>query len=288
MQNSLLSRFHGGIVGSIIATSGKKDGPMSQGGLLGSHFLSLISAGKLDGGEWVNLIPDEMQHWQKTLSSSETALATVPIAIFFHENSVLLTEMLAKAAAIWLGPTELGEDVIIWGKAIASALQGKSNFMTQLIADLATFSTPLREQLELVENLLVSQTGLEQARSILRSSKKESQTEIALALYCFGYTPENFGLAVLRALNTKRESMIVAALTGAIAGFYNGYSGIPVSWRLPSSTNSAQSYQMTKKLFALWSGVYFPETTELPPTIACSSPGVIQKRACLKIISQKP
>jgi|GEM_PF-5368674 len=295
MEKSVLSRFQGGLLGSMMAETLIKNNPLQTGNKLQEirfHFLNRFRVANLDEREWMNFYSDEMFPCQNTLSSSEMALVTLPLALLFYDNPILFKEILEKIGAIWLEPKEVIEDVLIWGKAIAYLLQGKpatNNFIARILELEEKLSTPLIEDLKVIQKLLPSQTGLEQVKSILSRSNNGSRA-IAYTLYYFSYTPEDFPLTVKRAVSQTTSSVqITAALTGAMAGVYNSYSGIPVSWRLALKQNldAEEIFQYAKRLFAWWCGVYLPEKTDLDLTVPCYSTRVIQIRPQLKIISQK-
>ena len=110
------------------------------------------------------------------------------------------------------------EDVLVWGYIFSSSSwQNNSNpskLIAQIIAYLGTARTPLRQQLEMVQKFLDSQTGLEQVVTELSRQRQSDETSIALALYCFCCTPEEVGLTLMRARLTGAQSHIVGSLTG--------------------------------------------------------------------------
>ncbi|MGK7877829.1 MAG: ADP-ribosylglycohydrolase family protein [Xenococcaceae cyanobacterium] len=299
MRYSLLSRFQGGLLGSIIGETlvsnyPGQDEKLSNWSKIGiSATESLIGSGKIDRTDWQQICHRQkvFEDFKNTANSTEVALATLPVAIFFHESPSLLREQLQHLREIWQHSAEASEDVLIWWYAIALALREKlhaSQFITQILDHLEQRSTSLVQQLEQVQTFLAQGTPLEQVVPQLSRQGKPSQTAIALAFYCFGYTPEDFRLCVTRAAQGGCQPQITAALTGALAGVYNSFCGIPVCWRLASQEHRLyrDSYQRAKRLFAVWSGVCEPGISHLPESAAVASPGVIQPRTSLKIISQ--
>ncbi len=306
MRYSLLSRFQGGLLGSILgelwssnflrqdwrSLPNQKLSPWSEIGICTAE--SLIRSGKLDPSDWQHIphCQEVFLDLKNTASSSEAALAILPIALFFHESPSLLREKLEQAAAIWQHSREGSENILVWGYAIALALKEKldpSQFIAQILDHLGIVETSIGQQLVKVQTFLARGTGLEQVVAQLSRQGKPSQTAIALALYCFGYTPEDFRLCVTRAARTGYQPRRTAALTGALAGVYNSFSGIPACWRLASQRHQIgkETYQRAKRLFAVWSGVYEPDSIDLPQSAAVASPLIIQPRSSLKMISQK-
>lgn len=122
MRYSLLSRYQGGLVGSLVGEI------LASKAKLGS--VSLWSQIAISTGENLTAFRSYSQAgvmasekpWllaRQTANSSEAALATLPIVLFFHESPSLLQEQLQQAASQWLHPTEAIEDVLAWGQAIS-------------------------------------------------------------------------------------------------------------------------------------------------------------------------
>ncbi len=169
----------------------------------------------------------------------------------------------------------------------------------QTIAYLKT-DNALTELLLQVQILLEKGADLETAATHLCKSatalrerqgegEKKLQTEsivnpekfipIALAFYCFLNTPEDLRLSVVRAARCGITGQITCALTGALSGAYNGVAGIPVEWRQVSlaevksqqlaegrepslwgTGSDAKIVELANNLFAVWAGVYKPDT----------------------------
>ena len=299
MRYSLLSRFYGGLLGNIIGEllssncQGKEREISPWSEIVIQTTDTLIKTGNLVQNDWQRIKQNQKNFpLNRSANSSEAALATLPIALFFHENFNLLQEGLRQARIIWQDQTEVLEDVLLWGYAIALALREKleaKNIITQIITYPKISQTPLLNKLEQVRSFLERGIGLEQFVTQMSSQCSPSQMPIVLALYCFGYSPEDFYLCVTRAIRGGYQPQITAALTGALAGVYNSYSGIPLNWRIALRKNPLTSSmkQKAKYLFNVWSGVYQPDNIELPNSVAIASPMVIQPRPSLKIISQK-
>jgi len=289
MLHSLLSRFSGGLVGQLIGESVLSNDRQPNSNLAQALKLnqsiteSLINYGKID---WDNICIDEeiIRDWQDNVNSGEAAIATFPIALFFHESPDILAEVLEEAGEILPNP-EVRSHVLLWLNIIALALREQldvNKLIPQILNQKIGETTALQPQLEEVQILLKSPRGLQQVVTHLSRQYKWSGITIALAIYCFSCTPEDFRLCVLRAMRiggTKAGTIV--ALTGALAGVYNGISAIPVTWRLKTKkeamTNNVS--EQVEKLFAVWAGVYDPHHLRLPPTVAVASPMVIQPRS---------
>lgn len=323
MRYSLLSRFRGALLGSLLGemlgndscrksadegfwltspTRGENQiaqtkaisflpSDWSQIATCGTE--SLIDCGGLDLEDWVRHTSQKQASFallKATASSNEAAVATLPIALFFHEDQIKLRQQLLKAG-IWQRESQDCEGILAVGYAIALALTEKLDCTTlipQTLAYLGTTQSPLVQQLQQVQTLIKQGAGLDTTITQLRREaqcRRESapcpHTSIALAFYCFLSTPEDFRLCVSRAVRISRYHQITATLTGAIAGAYNSTIGIPVGWRLALNRSSSgiERLQLADRLLAVWSGVYDSSSPESCQWVAVAAPRVIQPRA---------
>jgi hypothetical protein len=253
----------------------------------------LIDSGALSAKDWKQ-IGDRREDFLegKTIpGSGEVAWAVLPAIFFFHDNADLLQEQLQHLRAIWGLSAETVEDVLIWRYAIALALREKLNpsqAITQILARYQAGRTHLIQQLEQVQTFLHQGTPLEQVAFQMARQGKHDRSEIALAFYCFASTPEDFRLCLMRATRMGKQAALVSALAGALAGAYNSFSGIPLSWRVALQTHpiGQKLARLAIHLFAVWAGVYQSDRVNLVQVAAVASPLVIQPRSSLKIISQ--
>lgn len=276
MRYSLLSRFQGGILGSLIGdrtSQPLRDLVWNQ--IAGEITERLIQSGQLTNGDWEQI--SQKFRIERTASSSETALLTLPLILFFHESPRLLKEKLQEAAQVWLSPSASRTALFVWGVAISLALRERlqgTHFVSQLLD--SEIESPLVQQLEQIQQLIDHGIGFSQIR-------QSRYSPLLKAFYYFGFTPEDFRLSVARAAQSD-DAPLTMALTGALSGVYNGMSGIPISWRL-STPNGTDSLQQSQRLFNTWSGAYLEH--QIPTTAAIASVLVMQKRASLKILSQE-
>ena len=305
VRYSLLTRFQGGLLGSLIGEIIGSNSKLSDWSEIGiGATKSLVSKRILDQADWLEQIQrrrESLLDLKNTASSSEAAVATLPIALFFHESPALLEEQLLACTETWQLPNEPAEDVLAFGSAVASALTervGASRWIaptsTQLISQILTYlgtsPTPLKQQLEQLSDLFARQAGLEEAVTQLTRQDKGGHTPIALALYCFCYTPQDFRLCIARAAQTGYQPQVTAALAGALSGTYNSFIGIPIGWRIHRHQDPLLSeiYPLAEQLFAVWSGVYqLSNTDQVIKSAAVAPAGMIQPRSSLSIISQR-
>lgn len=224
-------------------------------------------------------------------NSSQTALTALPIILFYHENFSLLAAQLRQNPRYWHYSTVILEDVLIWGYILALALREKLDakyLVDRVLVGVGAKSTPLIGQLKQINIFLAQGRGLEQVMEKLATRANLSQIALALAVYFFATTPEDFYLSISRASRTGKLAPITSALTGILAGAYNGIAGIPLNWYIPSRTNLVYqtAQQQAKHLYQVWSGIDRLDAAEISGLVV-ASPKVIQSRSSLSIISQK-
>jgi hypothetical protein len=286
VQYSLLHRFQGGLFGSLAGETlfGNTPQKLSRGSEIAvSAIARTMASGKLSIDNWER--PSDF-------CEGEIAVAMLPALLFFHDNYGLCQEHLQDLAASWGLKNETVEDVLIWGEAIALALREKlvpQQLLTHINHRYRAAQTPLIEQLARIQTFLEQATPLAQVVSQMTRQKKSESTAIALAFYCFACTPEDFRLCLMRATKMGKQAATIAALTGALAGVYNSASGIPIAWRVAIKKDpiGQQLVRGAIALFAIWSGAYRLDNSNLLPEAAIASPLAMQPRPSLKIISQE-
>jgi ADP-ribosylglycohydrolase len=278
MRYSPISRFKGTFLGAFLG------GSLAPGGKMQSHSYldlgrmailgteSLIAFGRLDLDDWIARQQQESLHLAATDDISiKIIIATLPVALFFHENPIKLRQNLLRVLKIWEDDSVVRDGTLAVGYAIALALTEKLNPLTlipQTIAFLGETPTSIPKKLLKVQNLLEQGAGLSKAQAEFAREEKLSNT-IAMAFYCFLSTLEDFRLAVLRATynlnSTSVSSQATGAIAGALSGAYNGIGSIPVNWQvllLQSNspawglTSFSQMLELTDAFVAVWSGVY--------------------------------
>ncbi|MBD2253961.1 ADP-ribosylglycohydrolase family protein [Nostoc parmelioides] len=293
MRYSLVSRFRGAFVGGILGENLAKGGVGNNRESF-SNFAktiipgaeSLIKLGKLDVDEW-------LVHYQKEFIASTATLdiktnlifATIPVALFFHENPVKLHQNLVRVSNVWDNASVVRDSTLAIGYAIAQSLTEKLHIRTiipQIISFIGETETLLPQKLLIIHKLLAEHAGLERLKAELSREEKLSHAT-AVAFYCFLSTLEDFRFSVLRSLQIESmHSQTITAITGVLSGGYNSTVGIPANWQtslLPTNsaaneaTNLWQMLELADALAAVWSGVYnfplnsreFPESGFIMP-----------------------
>lgn len=325
MRYSLCSRFRGTLLGAALGEMGCKstrdvtrthpqgqlldrgvkqpkkavraDSNWERLAVLGGR--SLIRLGRFDLDDWRDAYAKEVGNNLTEHSSSpdwnnppstKAIVATLPIALFFHENEIKLRQNVQQLMA-WQNDPACFDGALAVGYAIAQCLNEKLNPTTlipQTIDFLGESPTQVAHQLAQVQTLLEQGAGLERAVTQLCRNAQPG-TCIALAFYCFLSTLEDLRLSVLRAGRTRYQPQITSAISGALSGAYNSTVGIPIHWRLLLSrpdikplaawgmTTEAEMLELSDSLVAVWSGVYDQEAHLADMTIpAIAAPRVIR------------
>ncbi|WP_353932134.1 ADP-ribosylglycohydrolase family protein [Okeanomitos corallinicola TIOX110] len=309
MRYSLVNRVRGTFLGSLLgerlATQDFCD--LEEIAVLGSK--SLIRLGRLDIDDWLHF-------YQEVSVNSETGdiaklkivLATLPLVVFFHENTHKLKHNLLEVLQIWDTEPVVKDVALVLGYAIAKSLTETLNpvkLISQIVSFLGETTTAIPQKLLKVKILIEEGAGLEQAQT--EFSAPELSNNLALALYCFLSSLEDFRLTVIRSQQNLGKpdsgyfhSQITGVLAGALSGAYNGTAGIPVNWQMVLSgadspvwgqNISAQILKLANDIVAVWSGGYniTPHTHgltkeecqvnwELTPMPITAAPSVIRPR----------
>lgn len=335
MSYCTFDRFEGMWLGSIISAAIASDKNLSEQPLVqypsSNWMLSrneiaelLIKAEKLEAGyiseqlvaivsNNSNFVLADVAVNQKQIVSllkyQNILLPLLPLVIFWGDNQDLLTAIITQCNLKTTQATEIKEDVLIWSYLLAlvsrQQLDSQINvrlIVKQILAGVTVGTTSLIKKLEIVSQGWEQGITWQQLTERLLTTGNWGQIAIALAVYCFGSTPQDFWLSSKRAANLDQNlAALTTALTATISGAYNGMTGIPGSWRtinLPHVTSgeaiaNAQTYQQAKlivrKLWKSWLGIYSHNEQLLydQQLHAVALPNIIQPRKTLKIISQK-
>ncbi|BAU06492.1 ADP-ribosylglycohydrolase family protein [Fischerella thermalis CCMEE 5330] len=309
MHYSLVSRTRGTILGALIGENLAFQGGQVQK-LASSYWQkiailsaeSLIELGRFDLGDWSRRQQQSgiiLENHPDTLL--QVILATLPVALFFHEHPIKLRQNLLDVVKFWQNNQAIEDWTLAVGYAIAQSLTEKltpATLIPQMISFLGETTTSVPQTLLKLHNLLEKQAGLEITQAELCTEEKLNHA-LAIAFYCFVSSLEDFRLSVLRATQFTSRSIYISTITAALSGAYNATAGIPVSWRFLLAKNRAAQWQVTDLcqmvkltdiLIATWSGVYdstlhqsevnaeWPITLSDLPLEAIAAPRVIRLR----------
>ncbi len=155
-------------------------------------------------------------------------------------------------------------------------------------ADLERATTHICKSAMALQERQIKGENKSQTNSIVNP---ENFIPMAIAFYCFLSTPEDWRLSVLRAARCGITTPLTCSLTGALSGAYNGGAAIPVEWRSSylsalksrstgegpepsvwSTSSDVKIKKLANNLFAVWTGVYSPdsehESSVMTPVVA--------------------
>jgi ADP-ribosylglycohydrolase len=230
----------------------------------------------LIGGQ-VGTTHEDISSFELTDASSVFRLGmTLPIGLFYHQEPNKLKPSLEQLLEQQLQTAEdssLGAALAV-NLAIAHILN-RLHPPTQAIALLdpcqkavSSVSPSITASLTQVERLLAQGAGLADAIDELTAAP-EWEAAIALGFYCHLSTPEAFNLTLLRALRSPTNIQLTAAITGALAGAQNGWTGIPALWR---DSQEPAIQRCADQLLATWAGADSALDGEIE--VAIAAPGV--------------
>jgi ADP-ribosylglycohydrolase len=278
MRYSLMNRFRATFMGALLGEVLAQNNQKPTGGkiaVLGTQ--SLIELGKLDVNDWLERAHQKSFHVDITQPVSPAVMiATLPVALFFHENLIQLRQNLLQVLQIWHDEPVIRDSTLAVGYAIAQSLTEKlqpDTLIAEIIAFIGETSTQLPQKLLKVNELLHQCAGLAAAQAEFCRAETLSNV-IAMSFYCFLSTREDFRLAVLRAnhqdnlgrpATTTIHSQMMRTMTAALSGAYNSTVGIPVKWQILLTPENlatwelasfSQMLELSDALVAVWSGVY--------------------------------
>ncbi|NJL83055.1 MAG: hypothetical protein HC890_09035 [Chloroflexaceae bacterium] len=163
MRYSLLSGFQGALLGS----EGEIASELSPWWEISRQSAIALGRGQpaalpLRQGE--DYSAQAYLSWQQSATASEAAIATLPLALFYHDSRRLRGEKLEQAATFWLRPDQSAAAVLAWGQALSLVLRNQFTMaaLGELSASLASAAIPLQVQLELLQTGLHKGTSLTQ------------------------------------------------------------------------------------------------------------------------------
>jgi hypothetical protein len=284
MNNSWLDRFKGAILGAMIADKVNyyKTSSSSFNWQIMSQkiIVNLIENENIDQENWEEINSEDLN-----INSGELILGILPLILFFHETEYLCYQQIKPLEKLKNITQKTVDDIILFRKIINSILiaNNNDNEQSKSLKDILRAAPSLQKTQRLLDNKI----PLTQVKQEFRKQKNFNINSLPLSLYCYCRTPDNFRLSILQA--DRINAPVITPLTGALSGAYNGYSGIPINWRLGinQQQNNHPLEQKISQLLAKWTGVaqYTERTTSIQKQ-GIILPGM-QKESKLRLISQK-
>lgn len=202
----------------------------------------------------------------RSRSVSGTVLVAFPFLMLFHDQPVAYARYRDWLLLAADPEARIVLDSMRW--AIAATLQTPSPArepwsLLTLLQDAPLEETPSlswQAVLHSVQSLVQQQAGLTQAsRSLI--GQPVALKPLAIALYCFLSTPQDFRLSVLRAAYLAPDTAsLTCALVGMLSGAYNRYSMIPTAWMValenePWALLNQRLQMLAYGLWSAWTGI---------------------------------
>ncbi|MGG6265355.1 ADP-ribosylglycohydrolase family protein [Leptolyngbya sp. AN03gr2] len=277
MQSALLYRFQAAMMGAIV---GETIGIQVSGRIPtrrdSFEFMHFYAESLIDPSRAEN--PSD-PIFREPLTTAESAIALLPVFLFFHEDFPKLRQNIETVLKLWQNPAVSELDLLAIGYTLSQALLESltpRRFVSSMFEALLAppEGIPKLQRLQQVETMIQQGIGLEDATQLILtlSDATTGDAAIALSLYCFLSTPGDFRLSIQRAIQTRYQVPGVAALTGALSGAYNSTIGLPAEWRM-EVVQQAEIQQLSRRLLASWSGMYLVEEGDL----AIAAPQVMRR-----------
>jgi hypothetical protein len=226
---------------------------------------TIINHCDLDQKSWLihllDTYPDYLKY-KNNLNLSQTAIALIPLLLYYQENACQLEQKLTQALQLWLKP-ELNPNLLkLWCLIISQICQNKlginpdnDHLFQDLINQKNLDNFP---ELKLIEQCLTSKLTLTQVSIYLPEQLNSDSLAIYQALYCFYGLPDDFYLCSQRATKINQQPILTSCLTGFMLGLANGYYGIPWDYRhhLESTQFYPEIAQGSTNLVKIWQGEY--------------------------------
>lgn len=145
-----------------------------------------------------------------------------PIPIYYYPDREKILHFSGESSRTTHGTDECVDACRLFGDILYRALRGNSKEEILLTSDPDLFKAPAVQA-------LANGNYRNKQISEIRGSGYVIQS-LEAALWCFWHT-ENFGEAILKAVNLGEDADTTAAVCGQVAGAFYGQTGIPEHWQ---------------------------------------------------------
>jgi poly(ADP-ribose) glycohydrolase ARH3 len=183
-----------------------------------------------------------------------SAMRIAPIAVFYHDDLVMLREVAYRSSRI-THSHELGkEGAALQAYAVALAVElepGKAFSSQEFLSRLGELVQHEAYKQKLVSiGMLLS--GADEAKVVADlGNGVEAFNSVPTALYSFLSHPDSLKEAIVFAVSLGGDTDTIAAMTGAIAGAYLGVDAVPSKWRLKLE-NREYIEELAAVLYDVW------------------------------------
>lgn len=244
MNQSLLNGFRGSLLGPIIAHKiiNPKETVLNWQIISQKIIIDLIQKEIISPETCQAIASDDEQ-----LTSGELILGILPLILFFHETEYLLSEQLEKIEKHINLTKKILEEAVLFRQIIYLIFKQEEDCLKNIF--------DLSPSLKKIQTFLDNQIPLTELERQFRQQTVLDDNYLLLSLYCFSRTPDNFKLSILQA--SRFNNPLILSITATLSGAYNGYSNIPLPWRLTITPDKdyKRLYQQISQLWVKWAGV---------------------------------
>lgn len=196
----------------------------------------------------------------------------IALTLFWQDQP----ERLRQVICTEIEPPVVQVELLAIAGALMQSLQHQlqpTRFLPQLLRELAQSPNLPLDSLIQVQSLVEAKASLATATTQLTELSSASAQAVALALFCWLTTPNQFALTVCRTAQA-RLSPQAGFVAGALAGSQASITVMQQQWRLPLPLTEYYQAQ-ARQILAVWSGA---EPHVLLPELAVGIAGTLRDR----------
>jgi len=173
-------------------------------------------------------------HWRESgVAGSKgcgSAMRTAPVGLYYCDDEAKLFEVAQATSLATHGhPTALAAAA---GTAYLTCLALRAEKPGTYVEKLARATEAIDGDFVQCVRKVPAAVAMDDEEEALETLGRgwTGEEAVALALYCFLRSPDDFRRTVLRGANTNGDSDSIACIAGAISGAYNGIDALPADW----------------------------------------------------------
>jgi ADP-ribosylglycohydrolase len=162
------------------------------------------------------------------------AMRSAPIGLYYHDDPARLREVAIAAGTATHNHPTANAGSVATAYLVKLALDRDipaERLTSDMIEKLLSFCGDLSQEFNAAILKVATVMHLEPESALDKLGQGWIAEEaVALALYCFLRTPDDYRATVTRAANSNGDSDSIACIAGAISGAWNGIQGVPPDW----------------------------------------------------------
>lgn len=177
-------------------------------------------------------------HWTESGSTGSkgcgSAMRSAPIGLYYRDDPDRLREVAISAGMAAHNHPTANAGSVATAYLVKLALDQTiplERLTSEMIEKLLAFCGDLSPEFNSAVERIPAVMALESEAALDRLGQGWIAEEaVALGLYCFLRTPDDYRATVTRAANSNGDSDSITCIAGAISGAWNGLQGIPPDW----------------------------------------------------------